>query len=169
MYKENQDCDVIFKVRGTTYTAHRIILRARAPYFLNAFPQNAKDRCVIDIEDCEPSTFSQFLRFLYCGEIDPISQEIIFGLFSLAIRYKVQDLRIKCLEYLKENMTVATFCDTMTLALNYAESELTDISADFFIQNATDILASNEWKAFVVKYPTESSDLFVKFAHSVQL
>lgn len=117
---------------------------------------------IIDIEDCEPSSFSDFLYFLYCGDVKIISADNVFNLFIAADKYDVQDLRTKCMEYMNRNLSVDTFCDAITMALWHSETELVKLATDFFIKNAEQIIVTAKWQTFVAENPTQSNELFIK-------
>ena len=167
-FLKKEDCDVLLKVQGHKFEAHKIILKARSPVLASTFRNDMKEKAtgVVDIEDCDPSSFSDFLCFLYCGDKKIISKSNAFNLFVTADKYDVQDLRAQCLIFMKENLCIDTFCDTMTLALRHSESELVKLTTDFFVENATEIIKTVKWQSFLSENPTAGNELFLKFASS---
>lgn len=163
LFLKKENCDVVIKVKGQEFPAHKIILEARSPVFASTFRNDMKERAtgIVEIEDCDPSCFSNFLCFLYCGD-GGISQENVFSLFTVADKYDVQDLRTKCLEFIKNNLSIDTFCDTITLALQHSETELIKLSTDFFTKNAPKIIVTVKWQVFSAENPTQSNELFIK-------
>lgn len=91
-----------------------------------------------------------------------ISQENVFSLFNSANKYETVDLRAKCTEYMKKNLSVDTFCDTIILALRHSETDLLKLATDYFIKNASKIIITPQWQSFLAENPTESNDLLVK-------
>lgn len=168
LFLNQKDCDVILRVDGQDFRAHRTILAARSPVFESTFQNEMKENTTgtVDIEDCDPSCFPDFLCFIYCGDVDAISKTNVFGLFTIADKYDVQDLKSKCVEFMKENMSVDTFCDTIALAHRHCKLELTNFATDFFLRNTQKVIATAEWQSFLTKYPKQSNDLFMKFAAS---
>lgn len=164
LFLNKEDCDVIIKVKGSEFPAHKVILKARSPVFASTFRHDMKENAtgIVEIEDCDPSCFFDFLVFLYCGDVGIISQENVFGLFTVSDKYQVLDLRAKCLEFTKENLTVDTFCETITLALQHSETELIKLSTDCFKKNAPKIIVTVKWQMFLAKNPTESNELLIK-------
>lgn len=118
---------------------------------------------VVDIEDSDPSTFSAFLRFLYYGDVESLCDDNAASLFTVADKYDVSDLREKCLEFMKENLSVDTFCDTLTLALRHSETELIRLATEFFVANADKIIVTVAWQTFIAENPTEGNELFIKY------
>lgn len=167
-YKEfflkQEDCDVIIKVKGQEFPAHRSILSARSPVFASTFRNDMKERAtgVIDIEDCDPSSFLDFLCFLYCGSVESITTENVFSLFTMADKYDVQDLRLQCLEFMKKNLSVDSFCDTVTLALQHLEKDLIALTTDFFANNLQEIIVTVKWQSFLVANPIQSNEIMIK-------
>ena len=123
---------------------------------------------IVDIEDCDPLIFSSFLCFLYCEDVDSLSQENVFGLFTAADKYDVQDLRTICMKFMKENLCVDTFCETITLALQHCETELISLATDFFVKNADKIIVTAKWLSFAAENPTQSNELVIKFVKMVK-
>lgn len=122
----------------------------------------------VEIEDCDPPPFSDFLYFLYCGDIAMIGPENVFSLYTLADKYEVLGLKAECLDFIRNNMAVDTFCQTISLALRHSETELIASATDFFVANAEEILLTVEWQTFVAENPTHSNELFIKFVRSVK-
>lgn len=155
---------MIIKVNGQEFTAHKNILQARSPVLACTFRHEMKERItgIMEIEDCDPSCFSDFLCFLYCGEAKTISEENVFSLFTLADKYDVQDLRIACIKFMKNTISIDTFCETITLALQHSDTELINLTTDFFTKNAPEIIRTMKWKLFLAENPTEGNELFIK-------
>lgn len=163
-FLKQEGCDVLIKVKGVQFSAHRTILSARSPVFASIFRNDMKEKSTdtIHIEDCHPSSFSDFLCFLYCGDIQNLSTENVFSLFIAADKYGVSDLRTKCIEFMKENLSVDTFCDTITLALHHFETELIKLATDFFTENLKKIIITIKWHSFIMENPMQGNELMIK-------
>lgn len=168
MFLNKDHCDVVFRVKGHEFPAHKAILSARSPVFASAFRSDMKEKAtgIVDIVDYDPSSFSDFLYFLYCDNVDSLSEGNVFSLFSAADKYDVPDLRTSCMEFVKQNLSVGTFCETIILALRHTELELIHLATDFFIKNAEKITKTVQWQSFVAENPTQSNELFIKFMAS---
>lgn len=164
LYLNQVDCDVIIKVKGHEFPAHRNILKARSPVFASTMGHDMKekDACIIDVEDCDPSSFSDFLCFLYCGNLENFSMENVLSLFATADKYDVQDLRMECLELMGNNLSVDTFCDIITLAFKHSEKELIEKATDFYKKKLREIIVTVKWQSFLMNYPTQCNELLIK-------
>lgn len=116
----------------------------------------------MEIDDIDPSSFSDFLCFLYCGDVGVISRENVCNLFTAADKYEVLDLRVKCVQFMKENISNDTFCDIVTLALRHSETELIKFATDYFTENALEIIVTDKWQSFLAENPTQCNELLVK-------
>lgn len=121
---------------------------------------------VIDIEDCDPSVFSDFLGFLYSNDMNNLSGENAFGLFTMADKYNCPELRTKCLRFIKESLSAENFCKALAIALLHNEPGMLPMVTDFFIKNAKNILESVEWQRFLEENPTCSNELFIIYVNS---
>ena len=88
--------DVEFLVREESFGAHRSLLSARSPVFASMFASGMKETKTgkVCIEDVDPTTFQQFLKFLYTGMFEPSS--IDHDLFEVADKYQVETLMELC-------------------------------------------------------------------------
>lgn len=157
---------MVLRVKGQEFPAHKIFLVARSPVFASMFQNDMKEKetGIVDIEDCNPSSFPTFLCFLYCEDADSLSKENVFSIFTTADKYDVPDLKAKCIEFMKENLSVDIFCETITLALQYTETELFNFTTNFFVENATEIVGTDEWQSFAIKNPIQSTNMYLKLA-----
>ena len=121
-----------------------------------------KQTGIIDIQDCEPAIFSEFLHFLYYEGISNLSAENVFGLFTHSDKLDVPKLKEMCMEFMKINLSVETFSDTITLALTHTEMELIKLCTDFFIRKAEKIIETYKWQSFLAHNPTQSNECFIK-------
>ena len=88
--------DVQFLVGEESFGAHRSLLSARSPVFSAMFSSGMKEAETgqVCIEDVDPDTFKQFLKFLYTGMFEPSSMDS--DLFEVADRYQVETLMELC-------------------------------------------------------------------------
>lgn len=166
LFLKQENCDVVLRVKGQEFPAHKAILIARSPVFASMFRYDMKEKQtgIVDIEDCDPSSFSDFLCFLYCEEVNNLSEENVYSLFTAADKYGVPDLKEKCTEFMKEYLSIDTFCEIITLALQHSETELINFANDFFVKNAPKIVRTVKWQSFLIENPVQSNELFIKFA-----
>lgn len=164
LFINKEDCDAVIKVKGEEFPVHKAILKARSSVFKSTFRTDMKEKAtgIVEIDDCDPSSFSNFLCYLYCADEGVISKENVFSLFTAADKYDVQDLREKCLEFMKDNLTVETFCDAITVALQHSETALLKFATNFFRKNAAKIVVTVMWQLFAAENPTHSNELIVK-------
>lgn len=164
LFLKQEYCDVILKVKEQEFPAHRLILKARSPVFASTFKYDTKEKAtgVIDIEDCDPSSFSDFLYFLYCGTTEKLSSKNVFSLFTAADKYDVPDLRSECMKFIKKNLSIDNFCDAIVLALKHSEKELIELTTDFFRKNLQKIILTAKWQSFLIENPTQGNELLIK-------
>lgn len=164
LYFKQEQCDVILKVKGQEFQAHKAILIARSPVFASTFQNDMKEKSVgiVNIEDCDPSSFSYFLCYLYCGSLNNLSMGNVFSLFAAADKYDIQDLRLECLEFMKKNLSVDNFCDIISLALRYSEKDLTKFTTEFFSEHFQEIIVTVKWQSFIVENPIEGNEIMIK-------
>lgn len=88
--------DVVLLVGDQSVDAHRFILSARSPIFAAMF-KSGMSECQtsrVRIEGTDPTTFRDFLKFLYTGMLEPSADRQ--ALFVLADKYLVETLKDCC-------------------------------------------------------------------------
>jgi len=88
--------DVEFLVGQEVFGAHRSLLSARSPVFAAMFASEMKEAKTgqVRIDDVDPATFQQFLKFLYAGMFECSSMNR--DLFKVADKYGVETLMELC-------------------------------------------------------------------------
>lgn len=150
--KRNTDINII--VGEQTYPAHKAILAARSDVFAAMFKHNMEEvnSGTIKIPDCDPSSFKDFLLFLYTGKIENFSSSNVHHIYKAADKYNVQELKIFCIKYIKRNLSVENVLDIIILANKLEETDLMSSAQNIFNQHAVEIIKRDEWEQFVKDY-----------------
>ncbi len=92
----NKLTDVVLVVGNDSINAHRSILSARSPIFAAMFKSGMSESQTsrVHIEDVDPTTFREFLKFLYTGMLEPSADKE--ELLVLADKYHVETLEDCC-------------------------------------------------------------------------
>ncbi|XP_065216029.1 uncharacterized protein LOC135842476 [Planococcus citri] len=127
--KEGRFCDVIIDVHGFPCKLHRIKLLSASPFFYDLFTKNnkslgstvneksEKDKSIMEthtFDEIDAVAFEKIIDYIYEGEIEITSQDLIINLLQASDFLKIDDLYEKCRSWLLD-----------------AENEL-DITGDFF-------------------------------------
>lgn len=121
LYLKGLHCDMTFQVGEQEFQAHKSILASRSPIFEDMMHIKTESGKV-DIADCEPDVFHQFLLYLYSGKAETLTAVSALSLYTLADNYKVDALKANCVHHLKETLSVDTFCEVIELATKHNES-----------------------------------------------
>lgn len=152
-------------MKGQEFKAHRTVLAARSPVFMAMMQHDTKEKAtgIVPIEDIDPSVFTEFLNFLYAGELEDLNSDNALNLYVAADKYEVEELKIICLKYMLQNITVSNFCDIITVSLQYVERKLTDAATEFFVENSLEIVKTRKWQTFLYTNGTVANELFIKY------
>lgn len=158
--------DVTIKVQNREFQAHRSILAARSSVFESMFKLDMveKDSGVVNIDDCEPDIVQDFLLFVYTGNVNHVTSVNMAGLFKIADKYDLKELKDTCISCMSCEQTIDSVCDTITIAVVYNESELFAIATDFFINNMKAVLQTTKWMSLIVENPSLANQLLIKAA-----
>ncbi len=142
--------DVNFRVGGRELSAHKSILVTRSKYFAAMFQHPTKEQSTdqIKIEDIEPQVFQELLRFIYTGRV-PLDklETMAVGLFIAADNYLIDELKMKCENYLLLHMSP----DNCVILLLHGDlnnpAEYMKKAAKFFRRYPSQVvMATDEWK-----------------------
>ncbi len=154
--------DVSFDVRGREFPAHKNILVARSEVFAAMFkhPMREQSTNQIIIEDTEPEVFQELLRFIYTGRVSTATMETMAAnLFIAADKYLMDDLKMKCENYLLHHMSPDN-CVFLLLhgdLLNPAEP--LKEAAKFLRRFPNHVMATDGWKKIKKENPILLCDI----------
>ena len=156
--------DLKLKVGDKEFRAHRDILRARSQVFKSMLTHDMteKNSGVIDIPDCDPQAFEQFLSYIYTGKVDSLKESNMLHLYYIADKYDKKELKGICRDFIKKSLTVNNVCGVIQLALNHTDSGLLQYVTEYFKDNTLDIMGTVEWQTFIKENATAANELMIK-------
>lgn len=144
LWERKQVCDVIIKVGGREFPAHRIILCATIPYFNAMFTNDLAERNQSFIELKSDDTqltadaFESLLRYAYTGKISinfSNVQSIMIGASFLAL----VNVQQACSEYLKYRLNTLNVLNIKSFAFTLGCCSLFEASKRFIYRNFEEI------------------------------
>lgn len=164
MLRNEGNCDVVLNVGGQEFRTHRRVLTYRSPVFLSMLTVDTQERetGVINMTDADPRTLSDFLIYLYTGIVGNITSENASRLYMMADEYDVNSLKMICLNYMLENISVDNFCNVMSVALDYEEQDLKDACIGFFARRSREIIKTPQWEIFLNENPIIGNELLIR-------
>lgn len=169
LFLNADDSDIIIKVGDCVYPVHKAIIKARSPVFHAMLNHNMteKQEGIINIPDCDPDIFRDFLLYLYSGKLDNISVENVFEIFRISDKYRVTDMKDGCVEFILDNLSIDIFVDLISLATTYNEKKLLTVASEFFTDFEKYILESENWKLFLLNDPLKANDTLMNVFQNV--
>lgn len=157
------NADVSINVKGHVFSAHQLVLEARCPVFTSMFQHDMKENRskVIDITDCDPGSFQEFLTYLYSGKVDHVTVNNAPDLYQIADKYSLTELVHACKECMKRDISVDTFCNIILIAEMHDEFDLMKIASEFFTTHGEGIIVTEQWKAFLSEHPALVNELLI--------
>ncbi|XP_067658878.1 BTB/POZ domain-containing protein 6-like [Haliotis asinina] len=141
MFDQQLACDVKFKVEQSRSPvgAHKYVLGARSDVFFTMFNGSIPQSNDVDVPDIEIEPFKIFLRYLYCDEV-LINSDNVLSVLYCSKKYNVQSLLTKCLDLVKNMMSVDNVCSLFEQAHFFDEPQLYQSCLSFIHQHGTDVL-----------------------------
>lgn len=123
LYGDKATADIKFVFGIREINAHKCILAKASSVFFQQFYQTDEKRSTMNIDGIDIADFETFLTFFYRDEIE-LTGERVAGIMHLMKTYEVVVGFDRCIEFLKDTLSVETVCVALALALKYKQSEL---------------------------------------------
>lgn len=173
MFGENLYTDVTFNVEGQKITAHRAILATRCQHFNQMFLGrdeyvqkklnliDKKDEIVFDVSEIKPNIFNGIIHFfldygtnngiglleyIYCGDVEGLSEDVAAELLKLADKCEVSGLREFCEEFLIRKLEVENVVSITNLADYYGAENLQKACLLFITENFAEVFKQQDIK-----------------------
>ncbi|KAL0871349.1 hypothetical protein ABMA27_005090 [Loxostege sticticalis] len=161
-------------------SAHKVVLAAASPVFAAMFYGGMPEKGPIQIDDIEPDTFIEMLRYIYTDNTDIISFNDACALYYAAKKYMLLHLKTECLEYLINNLTAADCCLAYEFAQMFDEKDLLKACEELMKTKTMEVLHSRGFQDASLKTVhfiysmdnltiTSEVDLFEALEHYVKV
>lgn len=104
----------------------------------------------IDITDCDPKAFKDFLHYLYT---DDYLDEISLDLLKIAEKYLDLQLKEFCLDKLCNQISMDNIFETAQVAMQYNFEKLLKACQKFVVDNYTELIGAPQLDAILVNKP----------------
>lgn len=139
----DQFCDCVLKVGEREFTAHKVILSKKSPYFEKMFSaemQESKEKAPILLQDAtlRPEHFEQILEYIYTGSIQlqRTSHSELILLSEKAKMFGLPKLEFLCNRLLVTRLSNESWMDIATHALRINDGDILRNHAAYFIKSA---------------------------------
>lgn len=144
---------------------------ARSLVFAAMFEHDTSEKRtgIIDIPDCDPDSFHDFLDYLYCGKLENISFPSSLHLYKISDKYNVQELKSFCVEFMEQNLTEENVCDAVILAELYDETKLMSTAQAFFNKNVSKVVVTTAWEDLIKNKYRLANKLIIEMTSKIKL
>ncbi|EAY78584.1 hypothetical protein OsI_33681 [Oryza sativa Indica Group] len=169
--------DVVFKVGGKTFTAHRCVLAARSPVFgaeLLGSMKESRRKAVVRVDDMEAQVFKALLRFAYTDSLPEMKEKdegaMCQHLLVAADRYAMERLKLVCEEKLCERIDVSSVATVLALAEQHHCDGLRNACFDFLSspENLKAAMAGDGFEHLSRSCPSLMTELVAMLGNLVQ-
>ena len=103
--------------------AHKLVLAISSPVFeAMFFGELAEKRREIELPDIDAGSFLEFLRFIYCDEVQ-LTAENALRVLNVAKKYIVPVLEARCRQFLEDNIDATNACQILEGARQFVEAD----------------------------------------------
>lgn len=135
IYRNPLMADVHFTVtdgQGTSspqvkIPCHKFILAVSSPVFYTMFYGELKEPSdYIDLPDCDSEGLLEFLRFIYCDEVE-LTGSCVIQVLYLAKKYMIPSLANRCRSFLEANINAENVLDLLPVLEKMEQIHLNDV------------------------------------------
>lgn len=156
--------DITLVVGDKEFKAHKLVLGARSPLFArmlsNEMPEGTTNK--VEIQDIEPDTFQELLKFIYSGKISFIDIEKMGALLIAGDRYGVSDLRPFCEENIIKNISVDTAANVFMLADLIKSEDLKEKAMKFIFAQKNQVINTDSYRKMTESHLHLVQEMFCK-------
>ena len=143
--EENKYCDVEIKVGEKIFQAHKVVLAAWSPCFLNLLDPQMRDVTErLLVEHIDGDVFAEFVEFLYTGDAAPKDSNVL-ELLGIARDLQVNLLTALCEEFLSSTLTVNNFVSRLLTSHKYDLKGLSEKVINFGRQHLSTVVKQREF------------------------
>ena len=147
-FDDPKSSELQFLVDDKTIYVHRWFLKISSKYFDRMLSDTwcQPDKSQIEIHDYSYEIYSANLRYIYTDVIEVTLEEAV-ELLDLANCYLEDDLKQKCINIIRHNLTVDNCCQLYQLAIQYSLTEFEKYIVTFVFNNVFDVCRSDGFRA----------------------
>ncbi|XP_022978179.1 BTB/POZ and MATH domain-containing protein 4-like isoform X2 [Cucurbita maxima] len=155
LLENDEGSDVTFNVSGEKFRAHKLVLAARSPVFVNDFVNMMEeDNDEIHITEMEPGVFKALLHFIYrdtlpeddefleasSSSVPSLPDSLPAKLLAAADKYDLPRLRLMCESVLCKDISVHSVSHILALADLYHAADLKSVCLKFTAENLVGLM-----------------------------
>ena len=142
--EQGRFCDVILKVNGREFPAHRCVLASCSSVFDRKFNVHKTMKESVEVENVKNyEVFHLVLTYMYTGKIS-LEKQTVADILDIAHLYSINKLKNYCSEFLERYLRLNNCLKVSELSTRYHLVDLSKQTMSFILKNFKQILQYNE-------------------------
>ena len=142
--EQGRFCDVILKVNGRDFPAHRCVLASCSSWFDTKFKVHKTMKEIIEVESCKNyEVFHLVLTYMYTGRM-VLEKHNVADILDISHNYAVNKLKNYCSEFLERNLRVNNCLNVIELCTKYHLIDLSKQTMAYINKNFKHIIQYHE-------------------------
>ena len=138
--EQGRFCDVILKVNGRDFPAHRCVLASCSSWFDTKFKVHKTMKEIIEVESCKNyEVFHLVLTYMYTGRV-VLDKHNVADILDISHNYAVNKLKNYCSEFLERNLRANNCLNVIELSTKYHLVDLSKQTMAFINKNFKHII-----------------------------
>lgn len=147
--RHNHDlCDVILWCRGLEFHAHRAVLAAASPYFLDLFLNNSdlSRKLELNLNSVHPDGVTEVLRYIYTGQAS-VEANNILHVMQVTQVFRMEGMYIKCRRILLRQISADTYTHVWNVGDVLADKYICSDVMEFVTSNLSELRSGSHFKS----------------------
>ena len=139
-------CDVVLRIGGREFHAHKLVLIACCSYFEAMFLSGMTEsrQRVVELKGVNPDAFQVILRFFYTGHIK-ITKENVQTILPIASIFQLDDLKKACASFLEQELAPCNCLGIRAFAQTYGCTRLEEQAWKHMLIKFVEVSAAEEF------------------------
>jgi len=163
--------DVVLVCDGKSFKCHKFVLSTRSEVFAAMFSQPMKESTdsVVKVEDADPVSLENFIRFIYTDSVDSIANfEEASAVLPLADKYNVQKLKTSCEKIICDCMDLNNVLQALYVGHLHNASHLRSFALDYVTHNMQKLIDTPQWNEVMHQYPGMLTEILKKTSAAIE-
>ncbi|KAF8770995.1 TD and POZ domain-containing protein 5 [Argiope bruennichi] len=157
MMQNEKLADVQIHVGTEVFTAHKFIIRLRAPKFVDKHLRYGNKTT---LRNFNPEIFKSLISYIYKNEVSVVQlSQCPKELYEVAGRYELKRLQKICTQELKRKLTLENVVEYLKMAEDYKEESLQRAASLFIKKNLDAMYQRTDWTTLIAARPNLESEV----------
>ncbi|XP_039285151.1 BTB/POZ domain-containing protein 6-B-like [Nilaparvata lugens] len=139
------DCEFLVGEQKCKIKGHKLLFGISSPVFRAVLYDGLHNASTFEVKDVEPDVFQGMKQFIYTDSVNFSSGLQACSSYLASWKYVIPDLMSKCVQYIKDNISVSEVIDVYEFSCKYNIPDIEKICAAVFQNKTREVMQSEKF------------------------